>query len=245
MRKLLVAVIVLVSVSASTLASVIVDPAEYTGSRSTPPASGVVGYDGWSESQGGLKVEWTITQEPSGLWSYTYTFSDENALPPPNPELSHWILEVSPFITTANMSDYFIFSDPSVVKGAETWAADPNSPDSTSPGANNGNPNLPADIYGIKFDFSDWTYSFVSSQQPVWGDFYAKDGRHTDEVATAWNTGIGTEPDPGGSFINYIPTPDTQSGVLVPEPGTAVLAIGAVLAGVYARRRRRRTESKR
>jgi len=245
MRKLLVAVILLVSLSASTLASVIVDPADYTGSRSTPPLSGVVGYDGWSNDEGGFKVEWTITHELTGLWSYTYTFSDKNALPPPNPDVSHWIMEVSPFITMDNMSNYFTFADPSLVKGAEWWTADPNSPNSTSPGANNGNPNLPADLYGIKFDFTDSTYSFLSSQQPVWGDFYAKDGRHTDMVATVWNTGIGTDPVPGGSFINYIPTPDTLPGVFVPEPGTAVLAIGAVLAGAYARRRRRRAETER
>ena len=103
------------------------------------------------------------------------------------PAGSHWIFEVSPIITDANVGQY-IYDENFTLVGPQTWTADPNTPNSTTPGANNGNPNLPANLYGVKADtgtdpntqppgVAGGTYTFSSTQAPVWGDFYMKDGK--------------------------------------------------------------------
>ena len=79
-------------------------------------------------------------------------------------------------------------------------------------------------------------------RHPVWGDFYAKDGK-TDSVTNAiWNLGLtadDTDPDyppSSGSICNHILVPD---GAL-PEPGTASLALVSLGACAWAAVRRRR-----
>lgn len=195
--------------------SVSADP--ITGSRSTPgPPStpdGVVAADGWDENNGGFKIEWLIALSSDGTYyDYTYTISDEDGTTPIAPGLSHWILEVTPGIGIGSFSDIDV--DPEgnpPVEGPKTWYA------KTQP-----NPDMPYDIYGIKFDVGN-TVTFTSTQRPVWGDFYAKDGRHSGIWATAWNAGFGSDPDPDDpdfeGFTPWIPTPD---GV-IPEPSTILL----------------------
>jgi hypothetical protein len=192
---------------------IFVEGDDLSGSRTTPPGSGVVAGDGWTEAEGGFEIGWNIAPNGSD-WNYSYTLRDKGTSDPPvlNPGLSHWILEVTPGIGIGSFSDIDV--DPEgnpPVEGPKTWYA------KTQP-----NPDMPYDIYGIKFDVGN-TVTFTSTQRPVWGDFYAKDGRHSGIWATAWNAGFGSDPDPDDpdfeGFTPWIPTPD---GV-IPEPSTILL----------------------
>jgi hypothetical protein len=104
--------------------------------------------------------------------------------------------------------------------------------------SNPGMPNPPGYIYGFKWeapnedlypDEPDWlvmTFSFDSTKDPVWGDFYAKDGMDGDAWTYAYNIGFGE--DPSDDFKNWIARPD---GASVPEPGTMFL-LGAGIIGI-------------
>jgi hypothetical protein len=81
-----------------------------------------------------------------------------------------------------------------------------------------GNPNMPADAWGLRFvptgETYDMKWSFYSNRAPVWGDFYAKGGsRRTD---TAYNRGFTandvdpTSPAADGSAAFHILRPDTE-----------------------------------
>jgi len=209
-----------------------VSAADFTGSRSTPDASGVVAADGWTAANGGFKVTWAITQE-GPTFHYSYTFSNADGSIPTTPDVSHLILEVSPNFTVQDILNPS--SGPVVGPTLFTAATAP----ADQPGDNGGNPNLPKDIFGIKLDWGASTYSFDSPKSPVWGDFYTKDGKDDGLIATAWNTGIGTDPTLATTdFTNWIPVPDT-TGVVVPLPPTALLmGFGLVGLGLLGWRRK-------
>ncbi len=243
MKKVILAVaVVALWLPASALAAVVVGPQYYEGSRTTTAASDqIVAADGWTYDKGGFTVSWDVTppdETPNGLWLFEYTVSTAPfSSDPTKPNqkmvkaISHWILEVSPTITTANWQWYL---RDVVVTGGTAMGVD----DFTG-GA--GNPDLPGSLHGMKFDFStgdaSHTITFSSMTNPVWGDFYAKDGTLDGEWATAWNTDIGTDPDLSGPFSGHIATVDTT---LVPEPGLGVLALAALGAGAWGRRRGRK-----
>jgi hypothetical protein len=190
-------------------ANVAVGAGDQTGDRKTPAAHGIVGLSGWSNASGGIKIAWTISFDGTD-WNYSYLFTkkDGTAL---SPQVSHMLLEVSSIITSENVED-FIYDSSSIV-GPMTWPADPNSPNEPSCGANNANPNLPAAIYAIKVDMSGPGYSFKSTQPPMWGDFFIKDGSGDGgPCTTAWNSGFGTDPDGNtADFTPWVPVPDTEA----------------------------------
>lgn len=90
---------------------------------------------------------------------------------------------------------------------------------------------MPHSFYGVKFDELNVyivSFSFTSTQAPVWGNFYSKDGTVKDNPVVAWNTGLG-DPDNGV----FIPRPD---GIPVPEPGILLLlGIGMMGVGIASR----------
>ena len=169
-------------------------------------------------------LSWTITDEdPSApaeyQWKYTYTLSV------PKKDISHFILEASngenPF-TDANLTD---------VTGTDEYEVN-----LFSPGPSN--PDMPGDLYGIKFDDLEeeqLTISFFSDRDPVWGDFYAKGGKDKGTNLVMYNTGF-TDDDPitpasNGSLEGHILRPDS-----IPEPSLlSLLTIGGV--GLLIRRR--------
>jgi len=100
---------------------------------------------------------------------------------------------------------------------------------------------MPETMLGIKFDNESqpelsWSISFTTTRAPVWGGFYAKDGKTSQVDVTAWNAGFGSpDPDPtvdprNGSVDNHILRPDTGH-TLVPEP-TTLLLLGFGLLGI-------------
>ena len=238
LRKIFAVLVILIVLPMAAGADLIfVTGSDLVGSRSTP--GGVTGINQWSSAEGGFKIAWNISYDlADGWWDYSYTFTDAND-DPINPNLSHWILEVSPFITDANLGQY-IFGANSVLVGPQLWPHDPNSPNTLLPGGGiSGNANLPVDFYGLKFDTGtgdggvlNGTYIFSSYQPPIWGDFYAKCGQTT---ATAWNAAIAPinidinpVPADGPDFALWVPTPDTGDDP-IPEPTTLLLFSSGVL----------------
>ena len=208
-----------------THAAISVGPGDLVGSRNA--SSGVIGNNDWSVALGGFEISWEIVNMGS-YWSYMYTFTDQNGSQI-DPDVSHWLLEVSPTITQANVNSA-IYDTNFTLEGPQIWNKDPAFPGSTNPGSNKGNPNLPVDFYGIKLDTSQATYTFKSTQDPIWGDFYVKDGQQP--VATAYNAGIGM--DPAADFTNWIPVPDTT---VIPIPGAVWLFCSGLICLFVLRKR--------
>ncbi len=157
----------------------------------------------------GISISWSIIAPSSGsnLWSYTYTVD-----PVGRKDVSYSIFEVGRSATKAD----FVFKSGNKVEGPQLWKEGSSS-----------TPNMPADIYGIKFDFggkNSVTYSFQSTLAPVWGDFYSKDGAASHGVTnTAFNSGFGQDPFSACYKTPWIPTPGGRTGV--PEPSSAVLLV--------------------
>lgn len=192
----------------------LVPMSEWSGSnayRSTAdPPGGVTAFDGWTHANGGFTISWDIS-ESGGIYTYHYEITNEAGQllndDPASPGLSHWILEVSPNICDVEGVTY---------EGPKTWT------DFTKDGL-----DLP-DIYGISMemttaqDISDVT--ITTTRGPMWGDFFAKDGKHDGIWAQAYNTGFGTDPDTTTTdFTPWIPVPDTHPIDPIPEPATMLL----------------------
>jgi len=255
MGKFIITAMAVVMVPALAFAiSIPVTGGDLNDHRSTPSSSGVEAEGGiaanlgWSQANGGFKIAWNISfNVGDGDWDYSYTLSNatDGAL---SKGLSHWILQVSDIIPEDGVEE-FIYDENISFDEPDTFTA-------TSDG--NSNPNMPAAIYGIKFPggVTPITFSFTSTQLPVWGNFYAKDG--TDKPTgpngndfridvTAWNTGF--DPNNGFTldefttdFTPWIPTPDTDGGPpqeVIPEPMTMSL-LGLGLVGLAAIRKRRK-----
>ena len=201
----------------------------YTGSLET--VSGIDGTGIWATD---FKIAWEITDLPSGDWQYTYAFSDiqDGEL---SPDISHWILEISP---AARPSDFWGMEGPTEIR-------------TFSPtGSSGSNPNMPGNIFGMKFDFTDTEYSFFSAKAPVWGDFYSKSGNAGGLGRNAvWNRDF-LNPDPSagpssgllsnglGGYHYKILRPDTVTLTpppSVPEPATLFL-VSLGFLGTFFRR---------
>ncbi len=198
----------------------------YVGMLSSA-TGGILGTGNWVLG-GTTAMEWTVTQNQDLTWHYDYLLSH------PDGETSHILLEVSPTFGLDNLLN------PGGDFGEillQTWTDQ------------EGNPNLPDILYGIKFNETSGTAThiyFDSDRAPMWGDFYAKDGNSGGQgVNTAWNAGFTlpdsdpiTVPPHDGSEMNHILVPDTQVNP-IPEPMTLLLLSGGLLAGALAHRRRR------
>jgi len=167
-------------------------------------------------------ITWVVTYNPSiTMWHYDYTLSVYKQ------EVSHFVVEASLDFTIEDLFNPEGTPYQSIQVGEQSGA---------------GSPGLPGSLYGIKFDSTTGTtvhFSFDSPRQPVWGDFYSKDGKAGDAWNAVWNAGFlitdPLDPPANGSIDNHLLVPDT----IVPEPtALMVLGIGLVgLGGLLARRR--------
>ena len=194
-NTLRVVYLILVIFAAQSMATI-----SYNGSLSSSDG-GLMGVGAWTDP-GVSEIFWEVTQNEDLSWHYEYVLS----VPDTESEISHFILEVSPTFTANDIfNENGAFNQIEIKNHLET-----------SPGS----PELPQDIYGIKFDDTYGnllSIDFDSTRAPVWGDFYAKGGRNISQQV--WNTGLTfVDPDdlPGnGSINNHILVPDS-----IPEPAS-------------------------
>ena len=207
-------------------------PLTFTGSLSVGPgADGDLTATGaWNDDS--TTLSWVVDNVTTpGLWHYMYT------LEVPQGGISHIIIEASgpcpgPAFTCENL--FNLTGDP----GVGEVEIKLNTPQQ-------GNPDMPGDLYGIKISPGDspltWMIEFDSDRGPRWGDFYAKNGEAGQiGTNTVYNAGFGTAiPDDtlvqSGSYMDHLLVPDT--GNLIPEPTVlGILAVGG-LTWVIKRRR--------
>jgi hypothetical protein len=204
----------------------------YSGSLTSPTASGITATANTDWDNGGFTIAWNIVADGTynGFQNYDYTYT-VTVSGPATKDLSHLILQVSSGAVAAD----FRGASPAFASG------DPQSYDATSNG--NSNPNMPASIYGLKFAPAKtevgatdvYTIHFDSIRSPVWGNFYAKDG--TEKIGgvhfdvTAWNTGLA-----GGDF--FIGVPDTGVHPVPLPPSVLLMGSGLLGLGLVGWRRR-------
>ncbi len=157
-------------------------------------------------------ISWEIFEIETGIWSFTYEWNTTGR------DLSHIIIEVTDDAPEEDFWDWEF--------GADIEA---NSPDFDTFVQDGSNPEMPNDIYGFKINLNEdtpvFTFSFLTTHAPVWGDFYAKDGNSipTRAYNMAFSTG------PAGSGNDQGEHLAVPNGVPVPDTGITALLLGQAL----------------
>jgi hypothetical protein len=224
----------------------IADGGSFSGSRSTADglevtSTGAANSASWASvanGGGGFKIDFTVSRTGS-VFTYSYGFTKESGAALQK-AVSHVILQVSEAgggLPAFSLSDLLSFSP-----GDGT-------PSVGNQGPGPSNPGIPGSLWGLKFDYDSQpnTLTFTTRRVPIWGSFYAKDGKTAGVDNAAWNSGFtntSTRPDPinGPSFSSWIPVPDTA---VVPLPAAAWMGMSLLggVGGVGFFRRRRLVEA--
>jgi hypothetical protein len=176
------------------------------------------------QSQGGLSgywpysfmLSWDITYDlNASIWHYEYNLSVAKK------DISHFILELSETAQYDDITNVIINGNSATVEGPQIWS-------------NAGNQSIPNAFYGIKFDQggSIASYSFDTTLDPVWGNFYAKGGVDHGNQIKAYNYALEEINFDSDNKLDFIVRPDGGSSPpVVPEPisSTLFIAGGATL----------------
>ena len=210
----------------------------YTGSLSTGDG-GLDGTGAWGT--GPSSLSWTIQTVEGPIWQYCYT------LEVPERGISHTILELSDDFSWENIESPQLW-----VNGEEVPWMDVEAEIANYGPGDPGNPLIPDTVYGIKVDVPEpiddnengdvllVTFCFLTLRDPVWGDFYSKDGTDpgTGEDVALWNAGFADE-DPfdfpaDGALDGHLLVPDDTE---IPEPMTLMILAAGGMAAMLRRQR--------
>ena len=127
--------------------TVLVDPTDFSGTRTSGEGGGITATGDWDN--GGFELSWKITDEGDGTFEYEYEITS------PDGEgvlevLNYLILQLTPLD-----ADWTGIFDDSAEVG--DWV--------TPEGA----------LFGVKFEEGTLEVTFVSPYAPTWGSFYATD----------------------------------------------------------------------
>jgi hypothetical protein len=176
------------------------------------------------QSQGGLSgywpysfvISWDITYDTTVLkWHYEYNLSVSDKA------ISHFILEVSDTAQDNDIENVFINGSTASVEGPNTWTKA-------------GNQTMPNPFYGIKFDDGgeSASYSFDTTLNPVWGNYYAKGGNDHGNLVNAYNNALEDSNFNSDNNLDFIVRPNGgNTPPVAPEPFSSTLFIvgGATL----------------
>jgi hypothetical protein len=205
-------------------------PTTYTGSISW--SEDIYATPNWNNSD--TQLSWIVTDtgltadDGSIIWNYEYTWSTSAKA------MSHMIIELSN--EDVKITDFMVNG----VSGVGEYVI------GTYSGANPSNPGMPGSMPGIKLDdlldSLTATFSFNTVNSPVWGDFYAKDGKVGGTDTIAYNLGF-LDADPtaapvNGSIDHHILRPDTIT-TRVPDCGMTATLMGIGILGLGFMTRRK------
>lgn len=200
-RKMGIVVCLLLGVQASFAAT------SYTGSLSTDGSDpGLVGVAG-SQWATGVNFSWLVSWvAAANVWQYYYTLETSEK------DISHALIETSDFFdlnriasgsVAQSSSERVVGSTQSysqwIASNSVSWTSTTAESDDWGSAQGDSNPLIPGTLHGLKFtpssDTTSHSFTFMTDVQPVWGDFYAKDG--VTKTATGqkidnavWNSGF-------------------------------------------------------
>ncbi len=205
-------------------------PADLTGTRYAG-GDGNGGITEMGDAWDKITLSWNIEEtvySGTNYYKYTYSFSNLNGYDP-----SHFIAEVSGSFSLESIGDMTphygdVDENGDSVFKIDLWQS------------GQGNPDLPEDFYGLKFDYAveadSATYSLYTNRAPVWGVFYLKDGLN-DPTLQAWSNALNISGYPDSTYdynvMDMVARPDT----VVPIP-TTLLLLGSGLIGLIGIRRK-------
>jgi len=209
-------------------ASVYAVPLDLYNDVLTYEGGGIVATADWDNPETGLS--WNIFQVDPDLWRYEYVWQTGGS------DVSHIVLELTEGAIAADFSNWqYMYADVESGSPEFGWF---------SPNQGNSNPGMPAAVYGLKLDIASDTdvfgFAFETWRTPVWGDVYAKGGRHakgTDAdygFTYAYNVGL-TVDDVDLNDGYHVAVPN---GYAVSDPGVTAALLGLAVAGMDRMRRR-------
>ena len=178
---------------------------DLTGNRTSDTGGGVYSTESWDT--GGFSIDWVIVKTQDDHWLYTYEINT------PDKYISHFLLEVT------EDSAFTVYN---------TESGPDEAPRNYS--ESKLNPLMPNSMYGIKFGYGGSTVTYVleTDRAPVYGVFYAKNGKKNQDLMVSWSNALNYsdyKTNEALSINDFIVRPDSEPNTPVntPVPPTIIL----------------------